>query len=69
MHRQETAWGFLSVISYPYCLILGHHHRVKVIDPLKSLQAETTDIDLASAVDDMLRQRLANPRRMFESMS
>ena len=36
---------------------------------LKSLQAETAHIDLAFPVDDLLRQRLADRRRMFESMA
>jgi hypothetical protein len=36
---------------------------------LKSLHAETAEINLASAVDDLLRQRLADRRRMFESMA
>jgi hypothetical protein len=36
---------------------------------LKSLQAETADIDLAFAVDDLLHKRLADRRRVFESMA
>ena len=35
----------------------------------KSLHAETTHIDLAFAVDDLLRQRLTDRRRVFESMA
>lgn len=35
----------------------------------KSLQAETADIDLALAVDDLLRQRFADRRRVFEAMA
>jgi deoxyadenosine/deoxycytidine kinase len=35
----------------------------------ESLQAETVDIDLAFAIDDLLRQRLADRRRVFESMA
>jgi hypothetical protein len=33
------------------------------------LHAETADIDLAFAADDLLRQRLADRRRVFESMA
>jgi hypothetical protein len=36
---------------------------------LKSFQAETADIDLAFAVDDLLRKRLSDRRRVFESMA
>jgi hypothetical protein len=35
----------------------------------KSLQAETADIDLALAVDDLLRKRLPDRRRVFKSMA
>jgi hypothetical protein len=35
----------------------------------KSLQAETADIDLALAVDDLLRQRFPDRRRVFEAMA
>jgi hypothetical protein len=34
----------------------------------KSFQAETSDIDLAFTVDNLLRKRLADRRRVFESM-
>jgi hypothetical protein len=36
---------------------------------VKSLHAETADIDFAFAVDDLLRQRLPDRRRVFESMA
>jgi hypothetical protein len=35
----------------------------------ESLHAETADIDLAFAVDDLCRERLADRRRVFESMA
>ena len=35
----------------------------------KSLQTETADIDLAFAVDDLLRQCLPDRRRVLESMA
>jgi hypothetical protein len=35
----------------------------------KPLHAETADIDPAFAVDDLLRKRLADRRRVFESMA
>ena len=35
----------------------------------ESFQAETAQIDLALAVNDLLRQCLADSRRVFESMA
>lgn len=35
----------------------------------KSLHSETADIDFAFAVDDLLRKRLADRRRVFETMA
>jgi hypothetical protein len=35
----------------------------------KPLQAETADLDLAFAIDDLLRKRFSDRRRVFESMA
>ena len=55
-----------ALLSFPD-LVAGRHALLHQIS--KSPQAETADIDLAFAVDDLLRQRLADGRRVLESMT
>ena len=44
--------------------------RLSLLEQIfKSPHGETADIDLAFAVDDLLRKRLANRRRVLEPMA
>jgi hypothetical protein len=47
-----------------------HDRFESLLDQMfESLQAKTVHIDLAFAVDDLLRKRLPDRRRVFESMA
>jgi hypothetical protein len=55
-----------ALFSFPDLMRGRHALSYRIFE---SFQAESADIDPASAVNDLLRQRLPERRRVFESMA